>query len=287
MKNKCSKPKLQRVIPATFCALTATVTLFSILIFVPATLRASPPVSFFNTNTIIINAGDNPPTIATPYPSSITVTGLTGQVILKATITLSNFSHSFPSDVDVLLVGPQGQMTFPMSEVGGFEREPVTNITLTIDDDADEPLPLDGYLTTGTFQPNKLHPTNYFDMPLPAPPGNSNAPAMMSVFKGTDPNGTWSLYVVQDNAADSGMISNGWSLNITSGVLLDIKPDNSTNFVVSWTNSAVGYTLQSATNLSPPAVWNNVPAPPGNVSGHFTVTNPVANGDIFYRLIKN
>ena len=210
------------------------------------------------------------------------MTGLTGQVILKVSVTLSNFSHSFPSDVDVLLVGPQGQMTFPMSEVGGFERDPVTNVTLTIDDDADEPLPLDDYLTTGTFQPNKLHPTNYFDMPLPAPPGNSNAPAMMSVFKGTDPNGTWNLCVVQDNATDSGIISNGWSLNITSGVLLKIAPDNSTNFVVSWTNSAVGYTLQTTTNLSPTTLWNDVVAPQGN-----TFTNPIVGGNVFYRLIKN
>jgi hypothetical protein len=243
--------------------------------------------TFVNTNTIIINGGESPPVISTPYPSSITVTGLTGQVVLKVTITLSNFSHSFPSDVDALLVGPQGQMTFPMSEVGGFERYPVTNITLTIDDDAAQPLPLDAPLTTGTFQPNKLHPTNYYDMPLPAPAGNSNAPAMMSMFKGTNPNGIWNLYVVEDSAEDSGIISNGWSLSITSGVLLNINQDNFTNVILSWTNSAIGYTLQTAPDLVPPAEWNDVAGSPGNVGGQFTMTNPITASDAFYRLIKH
>src|SRR5207247_9492258 len=45
---------------------------------------------------------------ASPYPSSINVTGLTGTV-LKVTATLRQFGHSFPDDVDVLLVGPGGQ----------------------------------------------------------------------------------------------------------------------------------------------------------------------------------
>ncbi len=265
----------------------ATAALLFFAAFVPAALGSgNPPVTFANTNAIIINSGANPPTIATPYPSSIVVTGLTGQVIFNVTVTLSNLTHSFPSDIDALLVGPQGQMMFPMSEVGGAERYPVTNITLTLDDDATNILPLYAPLMSGTFQPNKLHPTNYFDLPSPAPAGNSNAPARLSVFNGGDPDGTWNLFVVQDSAVDSGIISNGWSLAISSGVLLNVRPVHSTNFVLTWTNTAAGYTLQVTTNLSPPLTWSNVLTIPGNISGYFTFTNPIVGGNGYYRLIN-
>ena len=50
-----------------------------LLCAMPLGLRASA-VTLSNTNTIIINDSVNPPTVATPYPSSIVVTGLTGQV---------------------------------------------------------------------------------------------------------------------------------------------------------------------------------------------------------------
>ena len=47
-------------------------------------------------------------TSAVPYPSSIPVSGLTG-VITNLSVTLRGLSHSWPDDMDVLLVGPGGQ----------------------------------------------------------------------------------------------------------------------------------------------------------------------------------
>lgn len=43
---------------------------------------------------------------ASPYPSNIAVSGLNGSVV-KATVTLNNFSRAYPSDVGVLLVAPK------------------------------------------------------------------------------------------------------------------------------------------------------------------------------------
>jgi hypothetical protein len=57
--------------------------------------------------------------------------------------------------------------------------------------------------------------------PGPAPMGPYNTPAPTgaatfgSVFDGTNPNGTWSLYVFDDAAMDSGTIAGGWELDIT------------------------------------------------------------------------
>jgi hypothetical protein len=45
---------------------------------------------------------------ASPYPSSITVTGLVG-TISKVTATITNLSHGSPDDIDMLLVGPNGR----------------------------------------------------------------------------------------------------------------------------------------------------------------------------------
>src|SRR5436190_411397 len=73
--------------------------------------------TFSNTNLVAINDSTSPPTKAGLYPSTLTVTGLTGQVITKAAVTLTRFTHEFPSDVTILLVGPTGQKSIVISEV--------------------------------------------------------------------------------------------------------------------------------------------------------------------------
>lgn len=146
---------------------------------------------------------------AAPYPSTIAVSGITGSVS-KVTATLSGFTHTFPADVDVLLVGPQGQTVVLMSDVGGGTD--ATNVTLTFDDSAP---PIGATVVSGTFQPTNSGITDPF--PAPAPAGRG---AALSAFNGVDPNGTWSLYVVDDAAADIGAFAGGWSLTITTSAPL-------------------------------------------------------------------
>src|SRR5687767_453246 len=46
-----------------------------------------------------------------PYPSEITVAGLGGNIVPSGggvNVTLNNFTHDFPSDVGIALVGPTG-----------------------------------------------------------------------------------------------------------------------------------------------------------------------------------
>ena len=47
-------------------------------------------------------------------------------------------------------------------------------------------------------------------MPVPAPLGPYST--NLSTFYASDPNGTWSLYVVDDALVDTGVIAGGWSL---------------------------------------------------------------------------
>jgi len=189
-----------------------------------ATAAVSTTQTFSNTAAITINDSFVPPTTADPYPSPITVSGVTGTVT-KVTVTLHGFSHPGPSDVDILLVGPGGQMLILMSDAGGSGGGcAAVGLDLTFDDAAaaamtDCPPPL----ATGSYKPTNLAP-NAGDIgadafPAPAPPGPYTATAL-SVFNGLNPNGTWNLFVVDDASLDAGSISGGWSLSIESASVL-------------------------------------------------------------------
>ncbi|PYJ08279.1 MAG: hypothetical protein DMF06_13305, partial [Verrucomicrobia bacterium] len=154
----------------------------------------------------IITIPDSGP--GAPYPSNISVAGL-GGTITKVTVKLTNLSHTFPSDIDILLVGPGGQNAIIMSDVGGGDD--VSGIDLTLDDAAANPLPA-ALLSTGTFQPTNAGTGDTWPAPAPAPSGGS----ALSVFNGTSANGTWSLYVVDDAAQDVGSIAGGWQLIIST-----------------------------------------------------------------------
>lgn len=153
-----------------------------------------------------IQTGDNSP--GSPYPSQINVSGLSGTVT-KLTVNLNGVTHAFPDDIDVLLVGPGGQNAIIMSDVGG--RIPTQGVTLTLDDAATTALLDEGPLVSGTFKPTNVGAGDPFPAPAPAPSGGS----ALSVFNGTDPNGTWNLYVLDDESIDRGTLS-GWTINITT-----------------------------------------------------------------------
>ncbi len=152
---------------------------------------------------------------AIPYPSQVNIAGVAGTVT-KVAVSVTGFSHTFPSDVDMLLVGPGGQKFIVMSDAGGSTD--VVNLNITLEDTAATVLP--AILVSGSFRPTNIGGADAFPAPAPASPYQSPATAgtdtFASVFNGLNPNGTWSLYVVDDANLDSGSISGGWSLSITT-----------------------------------------------------------------------
>src|SRR5689334_25260898 len=96
---------------------------------------------------------------ASPYPSPITVSGVTG-LVGKVTVTLSNFNHTFPHDVNLLLVGPSGVQTLLMSHAafgpGG------SAVDLTFDDSAPFALPASGGISSGAWKPSVYDPAPTF-----------------------------------------------------------------------------------------------------------------------------
>jgi subtilisin-like proprotein convertase family protein len=150
-----------------------------------------------------------------PYPSPIVVSGVAGTVV-SMSMKLTGFSHTFPSDVDMLLEGPGGQKYVPFSDAGGTAS--VTNLSVTLADNAATAVPT--ALTSGTFRPTNSGTGDAFPAPAPAAPyqnaATAGAATFASVFGGANPNGSWKLYVVDDAGLDIGSISGGWSLTFNT-----------------------------------------------------------------------
>ncbi len=111
--------------------------------------------TFYNTNPIVISAYS----IASPYPSIITVTNVGGDII-KATMTLTNLTATIPSGIDVLLVSPAQSDTLVMANAG--KNNTVTKVTLDFDDSALTQLPQAGQIVSGTNQPSGFLPVPPF-----------------------------------------------------------------------------------------------------------------------------
>src|SRR6185436_1158881 len=102
----------------------------------------TPTVAFSNpANLVIADATSTSPGLASIYPSTLQVSGLAG-TIYSVTVTLNGVNHGFVSDLDVLLVGPDGQSVMLMSDCGG--NSVISGATLTFDDLASLPLPSGG-----------------------------------------------------------------------------------------------------------------------------------------------
>jgi hypothetical protein len=176
------------------------------------------------TNPAAITINDN--ASATPYPSNITASGLSGGLTaITATISGLNHNSGTPGsggstdDVDILLAGPNGKTVVLMSDAGGFNG--ATNLTLTFSDSAANSLPDSTALASGTFKPTNYGATlgctepstDTWPAPAPAGPYGSTMASMATTVS----NGTYSLYVVDDCLGDFGSIASGWSINVTAG----------------------------------------------------------------------
>ena len=170
------------------------------------------------------------------YPSIITLSNLPTKVDnLSVGILFSTGTLPTPY-LDVILEGPQGQVSYLLSDVGN--NVGVTNYLCFISDEApiafptlpntDLPLtsffaffkPTDGNQVTDTF-------------PLPAPIGPY--PASLEEFKNINPNGEWKLYASWPDINVQGTVSpitiHAWQLILNLHPLNDYTGDRITDYV--------------------------------------------------------
>ena len=156
---------------------------------------------------------------ASPYPSSINVQGLEGTVAISPglTVTLHGLTHGWPEDIDILLVSPDpAGRGILMSDTCGTSAFPIVNQTFTFVENAASQLPAAGPCSTGTYLPTDRVPADAFPAPAPSPPSLGIGPG--SAISGKNPNGVWSLYVMDDITSFGGTIAGGWTLSFTAGM---------------------------------------------------------------------
>jgi len=239
---------------------------------------------FNNASAITIN--DN--ASATPYPSTIAVSGVSGTVT-KVTATINGWTHTYSSDVGMLLVSPGGQKLKLLDNVGN--NSSISGVVLTFDDSAAASLSTSA-ITSGTYLPTDLATANVFNSPAPVGPYGTTLLPLAAT-----PNGTWSLYVEDFYAVDLGSISGGWSLKFLSASNTPIcctsfpqptlTSTTYSNGVVQFNwNSLPGphYQVQYRTNIASGS-WQNLGA---TIPGTNTITGIVditSNSPVrFYRV---
>lgn len=156
---------------------------------------------------------------ASPYPSTITASGL-GTSLLSAKVVLRNVDHTCTKDLDVLLVGPDGTKTTLMSDNGApaIEFDGCTDVkkdSITFDDGCPD---FSNSMPSGTDICVRPSDNDALGHQGDSWPGvGDEFPALnLSTFNGKNPNGTWKLYVVDDANDDKGNIGGGWELQLNT-----------------------------------------------------------------------
>lgn len=147
--------------------------------------------------------------IASPYPSTITVDAVPG-VLASVDITLTGLSHTSAADLLIILQGPQGQAVTLTDACGGITRLEDVALTFSVSGAPLSTSPIE----SGTYAPTACG-THTALPPAPATSGTD-----LAAYAGTDPNGTWSLYVLDTLGSDLGTLA-GWSLSIETTPVAD------------------------------------------------------------------
>lgn len=181
------------------------------------TMVTTTTTTFSNTTPLVIPDSG----ASAPYGTTINVSGVPSTVT-SARVTLNGLTHTFPGDLDVLLVSPTGRKFIVMSDVIGTSDWVAPGVNYTFDDSAAALLPASGNSPgSGSFKPTDYTSGDTFAAPAPAGPyldpatvGSDTLTTAFGGAAGGNPNGVWTLYVMDDAAGDSGAMS-GWSIQFT------------------------------------------------------------------------
>jgi hypothetical protein len=122
---------------------------------------------------------------------------------------LHGFSHPRPADMFFMLTSPSDKSVYVMSNRGG--STPVTNLTLTFDNDATSYAPTSDLSVNSTYRPTCGGPYGGSSPPLVPPPPIY---ASFEEYNGDVADGVWSLYVMDTVNGVQGSLDS-WSITFT------------------------------------------------------------------------
>jgi subtilisin-like proprotein convertase family protein len=159
-----------------------------------------------------VSPDDDPGVDAGHFPSTINV-GNAGAVS-GVSVTLHDVSSTFPADLDVLLVAPDGHAVMLMSDAAVGSSVSHADLTFS---DGGAPLTGSGGIPSGSYRPTNVG-SDHGDPDDAFPErGQDLTPSgtTLDSLDGTTARGTWKLYVVDDQAGDTNTIAGGWSMALS------------------------------------------------------------------------
>jgi streptogramin lyase len=150
--------------------------------------------------------------------SQINVSGVPG-AITSVTVHLRGLNHSDPSNLDVLLTSPDGRRSVVLSDVSaGASARAAHPISIS-----NAPGTVHSFPETGPLVSGRYRPTNYSAGPADSFPGVPRRAVRTTFceFVGSNPNGTWTLQVVDDEGVTPsyGSLTHGWGLSFQTGAV--------------------------------------------------------------------
>jgi hypothetical protein len=171
----------------------------------------TPVSASFSFNSAQSNIEMRRATSASAYPVTFAVSGVPNQPLSSVELTLNNYSHTWVSDVVMVLVSPvsgsiTGSFAVVAGNIGGSNIAASSSVTITNNTTASI---WDGY-SSGYFKNNSSYIYNVLSPPCPYPL-TSSVSGDFSNFAGliqARTNGTWSLYIEDAVLADGGFLQN-------------------------------------------------------------------------------
>lgn len=150
-------------------------------------------------------------TSASVYPVTFAVSGVPNQPLSSVELTLNNYSHTWVSDVVMVLVSPvsgsaTGSFAVVAGNIGGSNIAASSSVTITNNTTSSI---WDGY-SSGYFKNNSSYINTLLSPPCPFQLTGSVS-GDFSNFAGLSQiatNGSWSLYIEEIVFADSGFLQN-------------------------------------------------------------------------------
>jgi len=161
---------------------------------------------------------------STGLDGNVTVNNAAG-LITDVNIKFNDLGSQFGDDLDIELVAPTGAAVILMSDVcGGVDFE---DIDITFDQSAANSLPdttvSPAACVSGTFKPTNI--TDADPDVWPTAPTSTN----LDTFNGINPNGTWQLRMVDDDAILTSDMEGGYVMTITTAPFSLLIPGTGTS----------------------------------------------------------